>query len=144
MSRTSKFRKHQAFALAIFLLLIMVPMGTWATDSMVQETMEAKKLNLVSGKSTILKSALPIKRVSIADPEIADFLLLSPKEVYLTGKTAGTTNMTLWQNGKVTEIYDLEVAYDLSRLKQQVHDVLPGEKDLEIIGTNDSITLREE
>ena len=141
MSRSSKFRKHRAFALAIFLLLIIVPMGTWAADSMVQETMEAKKLNLVSGKSIILKSALPIKRVSIADPEIADFLLLSPKEVYLTGKTAGTTNMTLWQNGKVTEIYDLEVAYDLSRLKQQVHEVLPEEKELQIIGTNDSITL---
>jgi len=141
MSRTSKFRKHRAFALAIFLLFIMVPMGTWATDSMVQETMEAKKLNLISGKSTILKSALPIKRVSIADPEIADFLLLSPHEIYLTGKTAGTTNLTLWQNNKVTEIYDIEVAYDLSRLKQQVHEVLPGEKDLQIIGTNDSITL---
>ena len=141
MSRLSKFRKHRAFALAIFLLLIMVPMGTWATNSMVQETMEVKKLNLVSGKSTILKSALPIKRVSIADPEVADFLLLSPREIYLTGKTAGTTNLTLWQNGKVTEIYDLEVAYDLSRLKQQVHDVLPEEKDLQIIGTNDSITL---
>ena len=107
MSRSSKFSKHRAFALAIFLLLIMVPMGTWATNSMVQETMEAKKLNLVSGKSTILKSALPIKRVSIADPEVADFLLLSPREIYLTGKTAGTTNLTLWQNNKVTEIYDL-------------------------------------
>ena len=141
MSRSSKFRKHRAFALAIFLLLIMVPMGTWATNSMVQETMEVKKLNLLSGKSTILKSALPIKRVSIADPEVADFLLLSPREIYLTGKTAGTTNLTLWQNGKVTEIYDLDVAYDLSRLKQQVHDVLPEEKDLQIIGTNDSITL---
>jgi pilus assembly protein CpaC len=141
MSHSSKFRKHRAFSLAIFLLLIMVPMGTWATNSMVQETMEVKKLNLVSGKSTILKSALPIKRVSIADPEVADFLLLSPREIYLTGKTAGTTNLTLWQNGKVTAIYDLEVAYDLSRLKQQVHDVLPEEKDLQIIGTNDSITL---
>jgi pilus assembly protein CpaC len=141
MSRSSKFSKHRAFALAIFLLFIMVPMGTWATDSMIQETMEVKKLNLVSGKSTILKSALPIKRVSIADPEIADFLLLSPREIYLTGKTAGTTNLTLWQNNKVTEIYDLEVAYDLSRLKKQVHDVLPEEKDLQIIGTNDSITL---
>jgi pilus assembly protein CpaC len=141
MSRSSKFRKHRAFALAIFLLLFMVPMGTWATSSMVQETMEATKLNLVSGKSTILKSALPIKRVSIADPEIADFLLLSPREIYLTGKTAGTTNLTLWQNKKVTQIYDLEVTYDLSRLKQQVHDILPEEKDLQIIGTNDSITL---
>ena len=141
MARSSKFLKHRAFALAIFLLLVIAPMGTWATSSMVQETIEPKKLNLVSGKSRILKRALPIKRVSIADPEIADFLLLSPKEIYLTGKTAGTTNLTLWLNNKVIEIYDLEVAYDLSRLKRQVHEVLPEEKDLQIIGTNDSITL---
>jgi pilus assembly protein CpaC len=141
MAHSSKFRKHQASALAIFLLLIMVPMGTWAVSSMAQETMEVKKLNLVSGKSTILMSTLPVKRISIADPKIADFLLLSPREIYLTGKTAGTTNLTLWKNNKVTEIYDIEVAYDLSRLKQQVHEVLPEEKDLQIIGTNDSITL---
>jgi pilus assembly protein CpaC len=141
MARSSKFHKHQVFALAIFLLLIIVPIGTWATNSMVQETMKPKKLNLISGKSTILKSELPIKRVSIANPEIVDFLLLSPHEIYLTGKTAGTTNLTLWQDHKVTAIYDLEVAYDLSRLKQQVHEVLPEEKDLQIISTNDSITL---
>jgi len=141
MLRSSKFRKHRVFARAIFLLLIIVPMGTWAASSMVQETMEAKKLNLVSRKSTILKSALPIKRISIADPEIADFLLLSPHEIYLTGKTAGTTNLTLWQNKKVTEIYDIEVTYDLPSLKQQVHEVLPEEKELQIFGTNDSITL---
>ncbi len=141
MLRSSKFRKHRAFALAIFLLLVIAPMGAWAADSLVQETMAAKKLNLVSGKSTILKSVLPIKRVSIANPDIADFLLLSPHDIYLTGKTAGTTNLTLWQNNKVTEIYDLEVSYDLSRLKQQVHEVVPEEKELQIISTNDSITL---
>jgi pilus assembly protein CpaC len=141
MLRSSKFHKCQVFAFAVFICLTIVTMETRAADSMVQETMEAKKLNLISGKSMILKSALPIKRVSIADPEIADFLLLSPHEIYLTGKAAGTTNLTLWQNKKVTEIYDLEVAYDLSRLKQQVHEVLPEEKDLQIIGTNDSITL---
>jgi pilus assembly protein CpaC len=141
MLRSSIFHKNWAVALAVFLLLVIIPMGTRAADSLVQETMTAKKLNLISGKSVILKSTLPIKRVSIANPEIADFLLLSPHDIYLTGKTAGTTNLTLWQNNKVTEIYDLEVAYDLSRLKQQVHEVLPAEKDLQIISTNDSITL---
>jgi len=141
MARSSKFCKHKAFVLVIILLLIIVPMGTWAASSMVQETMAAKKLNLISGKSTILKTSLPIKRVSIANPEIADVRVLSPHEIYLTGKTAGTTNLTLWQNHKVTAIYDIEVAYDVSRLKQQVHDLLPEEKDLQIISTNDSITL---
>ena len=141
MLRSSNFHKNWVVALAIFLLLVIIPMRARAADSLVQETMTAKKLNLVSGKSAILKSTLPIKRVSIANPEIADFLLLTPHDIYLTGKTAGTTNLTLWQNNKVTEIYDLEVAYDLSRLKQQVHEVLPAEKDLQIISTNDSITL---
>jgi len=141
MVRSSKFRKHQAFALAIILLLIIVPTGTWAAGPIVQETMEPIKLKLSSGKSMILKSSQPIKRVSIADPEIADVRVLSPHEIYLTGKTAGTTNMTLWQNHKVTQIYDIEVVYDVSRLKQQVHEILPEEKDLQIISTNDSITL---
>lgn len=141
MARSLKFRKHQAFVLAVFLLLVMVPTVTLAAGSLVQETREPNKLNLTSGKSTILKSTQPIKRVSIADPEIADVRVLSSREIYLTGKTAGTTNLTLWQNNNVIEFYDVEVAYDLSSLKQQVNDVLPEEKDLQIIGTNESITL---
>ena len=141
MARSLKFRKHRAFVHAVFLLFVMIPTVALAAGSMVQETREPKQLNLISGKSTILKSAVPIKRVSIANPEIANFLLLSSKEIYLTGKTAGTTNLTLWQNNKMIEFYDIEVAYDLSRLKQKVHEMLPEEKDLQIFSTNDSITL---
>ena len=98
MSRSLKFRKHGFLPLAIFFLLLIIPIGpigTRAADGVVQETMTAQKLNLISGKSTILKSTQPVKRVSIANPEIADFMLLSPHEIYLTGKTAGTTNLTL-------------------------------------------------
>jgi pilus assembly protein CpaC len=79
--------------------------------------------------------------VSIADPEIADFLLLSAHEIYLKGKGAGVTNLTLWQNKKLVAIYDLEVVYDLSSLKRQLHTILPEEDSLRVISTNDSITL---
>jgi pilus assembly protein CpaC len=47
----------------------------------------------------------------------------------------------LWQNKKLVAIFDLEVGYDLSLLKQKMHEILPEEKTLQIIGTNDSITL---
>jgi pilus assembly protein CpaC len=47
----------------------------------------------------------------------------------------------LWQNKKLVAIYDLEVGYDLSRLKQQMHEILPEEEALQVISTNDSITL---
>ena len=83
----------------------------------------------LSGKSIILQSDLPIKRISrLRNPEIADFLLISPKQVYLTGKTAGATNLTLWQNDHILAIYDLEVVYDISGLKQRMNQVLPERK----------------
>ena len=102
---------------------------------------EPKRVEIFSGKSMILQSDLPIKRISIANPEIADFLLISPKQVYLTGKTAGATNLTLWQNDSILAIYDLEVVYDITGLKQRMNQVLPEEKEIQVLATNDSVTL---
>jgi pilus assembly protein CpaC len=123
------------------LVLFIFPAITAAESTFELEAFAAKKLELVSGKSKILRSTSPIKRLSIADPEIADFLLLSANEIYIKGKSAGATNLTLWQNKSVVAVYDLEVVYDLSRFKQQLHDILPDEPDLRVVSTNDSITL---
>ncbi len=131
---------RMVFALLLFLLLLF-PASTKAENTFMLETVDTKKIELVSGKSIVLRSAAPVSRVSIAAPAVADFLLLSPKEIYITGKAAGTTNLTLWQNKKLVAIFDLEVAYDLSRLKQQMHQILPDEEALQIIATNDSIFL---
>ena len=47
----------------------------------------------------------------------------------------------LWQDNRVTAIYDLVVRYDISDLKQRLHEILPEENDLRVMATNDSITL---
>jgi pilus assembly protein CpaC len=133
-------RKRSVLALLLFLLLIY-PASTTAESGFLLETIEAKKIEMLSGKSVILRSTAPIKRVSVADPEIADFLLISAHEIYLKGKGAGVTNLTLWQNKKLVAIYDLKVTYDLSSLKQQLHTILPEEDSLRVFSTNDSITL---
>ncbi|MCK5349912.1 MAG: type II and III secretion system protein family protein, partial [Desulfobacula sp.] len=97
--------------------------------------------DMISGKSIVMKSEINIKRVSIGSPAIADFILLSPKEIYIKGKAAGITNMILWQDGKVTTIYDIEVKYDLSRLKEKLYQILPDEKEIQVMSTNNSLTL---
>ena len=122
-------------------LLAVFPVRSWATDSLSLNAQEPERLQLVVGKSIILKSDMPAKRISIADPAVADFVLISPYEIYVTGKASGVTNLTLWQNKKISAIYDLEVSYDVLRLKQKLHEVLPGERDLRVIATHDSITL---
>ncbi|MCK5219204.1 type II and III secretion system protein family protein, partial [bacterium] len=38
-------------------------------------------------------------------------------------------------------IYDIEVKYDISRLKEKLYQILPDEKEIRIMSTNDSLTL---
>ena len=102
---------------------------------------ENQQVEISSGKSVVLKSDFPVKRISVGNPEVADFILLSAKEIYLTGKTAGTTNLTLWQDGDVAAIFDIIVVYDTTGLKQQLRSLLPEEKELKVMASNESITL---
>ena len=141
MAFLNRYGKTKSSALVLILVLLIFPTISLASSAAELQTLEGKKLILASGKSIVLQSAAPVSRVSIAAPEVADFLVLSSNEIYITGKAAGSTNLTLWQNKKLVAVYDLEVVYDLSRLKQQMNEILPDEEALQVIGTNDSITL---
>jgi pilus assembly protein CpaC len=67
---------------------------------------------------------------------------LSPTQVYVTGKASGVTNITLWQaEDKVAAVYDVEVAPDVSSLKEKIQRLFPDEKGLRISATHDSLTL---
>jgi pilus assembly protein CpaC len=126
---------------AIIVLLALLPADSWAAGYATQATEDTGVLHLVAGKSIVLKSAEPVKRVSVAKPEIADFILISPQEVYVLGKAAGVTTLMLWHDKKLIAIYDVEVGYDISQLKEKLNQVLPEEKDLRVLATNESVTL---
>ncbi len=103
---------------------------------------EAQQVSLVVGKSTVLDMPVAIKRASLADPQIADAIVLSPKQIYVTGKGYGSTNLTLWgKDDQVLAIFDLDVGVDLTRLKQHLGELLPDETNLRLKGTNDHVTV---
>ncbi len=134
------FSQIGAASILIFVLLFFSS-GSWAVDSVFTDTQKPKKLQLVSGQSIILKSPEPIKRVSVGVPMIAGIKILSPHEMLIIGNFTGATNLILWQGKKVSAIYDLDVVYDISRLRQKLHEILPNEMDLRVIATQDTITL---
>jgi len=106
------------------------------------EVFQAQSIELTKSKSLVLDSQVPIKRLSVADPEICDILLISPTQVYLTGKAPGATNLTLWgHDGRVSRIYDITVSPDVAQLKQMLHRVLPEERNLKVMSAGESITL---
>jgi pilus assembly protein CpaC len=60
--------------------------------------------------------------------------------VYITGKAAGVTNIILWNEDKLTEVYDLEVSYELSILKEKLYELLPDE-EIRVFSTKDAIIM---
>jgi pilus assembly protein CpaC len=128
--------------LAVTFVLVFSPL-CWAADpaTVIPESRRPNKLSLSVGKSIIIRNPTPVKRVSVAAPEIADFVLLSPTQVYLIGKAPGITTVTLWENNKIAVVYDVEVTPDVARVREKLHEILPEERDLRVIATHDSITL---
>jgi pilus assembly protein CpaC len=123
----------------IIILLVLYVSGT-AVSSPAQAR-EMGKLDIVSGKSIVLPTHRQVKRVSISDPAIADFILISPTEIYITARGVGVTNMLLWYDKGGHDVYDVEVQYDILRLKQQLQEALPEEKDLRVTAMQGTLTL---
>ncbi len=106
------------------------------------ETTSPQKLQLTVGKSMVIQSPGTVRRVSLVSPEVADAMVLSLNQIYLTGKAAGLTQVTLWDvENNVIGILDVEISPDLSRLKEMLHRILPEEKDIRVNATHDQITL---
>lgn len=106
------------------------------------ESREAQRLELTVGKSKVIDTPTVIKRASLASPEIADTVILSPTQIYLTGKAVGVTTLTLWQeNDKVSRIFDVVVSPDLTRLKENLHRILPDEQGIKVTANHDQVTL---
>lgn len=125
---------------------VLGPIGATAGDqSMARKVStgpETQQVSLVVGKSTVVDMPVAIKRASLADPQIADAIVLSPKQIYVTGKGYGTTNLTLWgKDDQVLAIFDLDVGLDLVRLKQHLAELLPDETNLHLRGTHDHVSI---
>jgi len=144
MSGAMKTTPHLNLFCRLFCLALIAAMFAsvaHAGEEKFINTRQPEKIKLLAGKSMVLRSSRFIDRVNIPNEEIAGFMVLSENEIYLTGKTAGTTNLVMWQNKKIVKIYDIEVVFDVSGLKQRLHEILPGETQLQVFASKNAIAL---
>ena len=139
----STLRRKTALMLLVYALpLLFSPMGR-AQDSpkIAVDTQTPQRLSLMMGKSIVINSPTRVKRVSVAAPEIADPVVISPHQIYLTGKAIGTTNLTLWSDQeRVDAVFNVDVSPDLSQLKEKLQTILPGE-NIRVSASYDALTL---
>lgn len=100
-----------------------------ANESVVSATQGgADAVTVAINQSRVIKLRSAVSRVSVANPEIADLLVLDPRQVFIVGKKIGTTNLMLWdEKDKLRGTLLLEVTPNLEELKTRLHQIMPDE-----------------
>lgn len=113
----------------------------WSADLLPQvRDQEIKQvLRLRVGGSKVIKTPFAVTRVSVANPEIADIVLISDREIYINGLGIGVTNLTLWGRTRFTST-NIIVEADISLLKEKLAKILPMEK-IAVESAGDTIVL---
>lgn len=101
----------------------------------------APQINLSEGKSTLMRLPSPASRLSVGDARIADVILLNPSEVYMLGKSVGSTNLILWNKANDATIIDIAVGVDTAALRAHIGLLIPGEKSIIITTAADTVIL---
>jgi len=92
-------------------------------------------------KSRVVTVDVPTSRVSVGNPDVADFVVISPTQLYVLGKDIGNTNVLLWDsNTHLIGSINVEVQHDLEDLKRKLAEVFPHES-IEVRSTQRSIVL---
>jgi pilus assembly protein CpaC len=86
-----------------------------------------QSLHLLVGRSLVITSPTRIKRVSLADPSIAEAIVVSPNQVLVNGKAPGGVSLLLWDEADQSQDFEVSVDIDTLSLSQKIHDVFPNE-----------------
>src|SRR5438876_12115544 len=105
---------------------VQIPVTPTVT-SQGQESSEPQTLHLLVGRSLVITSPSRIKRVSLADPEIAEALVVSPTQVLVNGKKPGGVSLLIWVESDQSQAFEVSVDIDVLGLSQKIHEVFPAE-----------------
>ncbi|MDH5297700.1 MAG: type II and III secretion system protein family protein [Desulfobulbaceae bacterium] len=97
-------------------------------------------LELEMGSSRIIDTKYPVDWINIANPAVADVLVLTPKQIYVLGKTLGYTKVMLGQQGQARSMLDITVTLDATGLKEKLYQLYPSQQ-INVYGSEKGIVL---
>jgi pilus assembly protein CpaC len=138
-----KSRIHAALSIARRLtataLLILTAPAMAGAQSQTLATADAfPKVNLIAGRSTVIGTDFDVTRIAVTNPEVADAVVVQPREILIDGKKPGTVSLIVWGSAARTQ-YNVVVEQPTTNLEQQLHTLFPGEDVT--VGTNDGATI---
>ena len=88
---------------------------------------EVQSLHLLVGRSLVITSPTRIKRISLADPTIAEAVVISPRQIVVNGKAPGGVSLILWDEADQSQAFEVAVDTDALGLSAKIHALFPAE-----------------
>jgi pilus assembly protein CpaC len=123
-------------ALAAITLLV-------AQTSTVPESRQPREIPLLNGRGELLRFDKDLTKVAVAEPKIADAVVISPREVMVNAKSAGRTTVVIWQGDDDPRQFNINVSADTTEFddfKKTLQESVPGGK-INIAGHGETIVL---
>src|SRR5580698_4491029 len=83
-------------------------------------------VSLIVGKGELIQFGNDLIKVVVAEPKIADAVVVSPRDVMVTAKSVGHTTLVIWETGSTPARYEITVVTDTSEL-DHMHATLAAE-----------------
>jgi pilus assembly protein CpaC len=96
---------------------------------------------LEAGKGTLIRLSAPAATVFIANPDIADVQVKSPSLIYVSAKSPGETVVYAVDAADNVLLHSpVRVAHDLSRMRESMRALMPGE-NIAVNSVDNSVVL---
>jgi pilus assembly protein CpaC len=86
---------------------------------------EGQLIRVPVNKSVLVDFSVPVREVRLAKPEFAEVTAISPRQILVTGKSFGTTQMIIWIDGEDQRVFDVAVDLELERLLASIRSAVP-------------------
>jgi len=85
-----------------------------------------ERVVVTAGRSTVVSTDFEVTRIAVTNPEVADAVVVQPREILVDGKKSGTISLIVW-GANTRRQYDIVVEPSISALEQQLQALFPGE-----------------
>ncbi len=97
------------------------------------------RVPVTAGRSTVVATDFDVTRIAVTNPDVADAVVVQPREVLVDGKKPGTVSLILWGEDRRKQ-YDIVVEPAITGLEQQLQALFPGE-DIAVGVSDEAIVL---
>ncbi len=112
-----------------------------ACSALHAQTAPARDVRLMVGRGELIQFENDLTRVVIAEPRIADAIVVSPREVMVNAKSVGRTTLVIWESGTIPARYNVDVHADTIDSDAVMKNALEKLEGITVAGNAEKLVL---